>query len=153
MPNSDCVYYSGWGWQSGRWQSKREVKWNDTLFQCLALAVMKDLEEYMKAMQLTPQKLPRPTVLIIMPLSRAGVPLHEFMHVLFDEGCRWPGIVQVCFPLKARGESIPIVHCLRHRRTLWVADQYIGDQSSLQPITIYGFLRRSCLHSCCSPLF
>ena len=91
--------------------------------------------------------------LMIMPPSRAGVPLHEFMHVLFDEGCRWPGIVQVCFPLKARGESIPIVHCLRHRRTLWVADQYIGDQSSLQPITIYGFLRRSCLHSCCSPLF
>ena len=40
-------------------------------------------------------------------------------------------LVQVALPLNTRGQSIPIVHCVRHRRTRQAEDQYAGTQQNM----------------------
>ena len=37
----------------------------------------------------------------------------------------------VSLPLNIRGESVPIVHCVRHRRTVGIEDQYAGTQQNM----------------------
>ena len=37
----------------------------------------------------------------------------------------------VSLPLNIRGESFPIVHCVRHRRTVGIEDQYAGTQQNM----------------------
>eukprot|EP00959_Pyramimonas_sp_CCMP1952_P130647 2732037-Pyramimonas_sp.AAC.1 len=59
-----------------------------------------------------------------MPLSRSPIPLCCLMHAVFDDSAVGPGVVQVSFPLNVRGESVLIVHCVRHRRTVRAEDQY-----------------------------
>ena len=76
-------------------------------------------------------QLPTPTVLVIMPLSRSAIPLFVLMQAVFEDKRRPQGVVQVSLPGNTRGESVPIVHCVRHRRSLQAADQYTGPQENM----------------------
>ena len=109
-----------------------EVGWHERLFQALCHMVVSDVQAYQSRHSGTSMsELPHPTVLVVMPLSRSAIPLS----VLLQEACNYKGIptgvVQVSLPLSIRGESVPIVHCVRHRRTLRAQDQYAGTQQNL----------------------
>ena len=53
------------------------------------------------------------------------------MQAVFEDKRRPQGVVQVSLPGNTRGESVPIVHCVRHRRSLHAADQYAGTQQNM----------------------
>eukprot|EP00959_Pyramimonas_sp_CCMP1952_P058619 1224059-Pyramimonas_sp.AAC.1 len=53
------------------------------------------------------------------------------MQAAFDDSALGPGVVQVSPPLNVRGESVPIVHCARHRRTVGAQDQCAGTRRNL----------------------
>ena len=93
------------------------------------------------------QDLPQPTVLIIMPLSRSAIPLGALIEEAFRHSGRPAGCVQVSLPLNTRGESVPIVHCLRHRRNLHTPDQYVGAQQNLNQeyISLTRGVEKTCM--------
>ena len=93
-----------------------------------------------------PRILPKPTVLVIMPLSRSAIPFSCLMQAVL-ECIGWSKeYVQVALPLKTRGESIPMAHCVRHRRTVEAEDQYTGIQHNVNQEYIY--LTRGMLKTC-----
>ena len=66
-----------------------------------------------------------------MPLSRSVIPFSRLMQAVL-ESTRWDKEhVQVSLLLNTRGESIPIVHCVRHRRTLQASGPYAGTQQNM----------------------
>ena len=126
------VFFDGNRWCTNPLHQGEEVGWHDLLFQALCHVVIRDVKAYKDRHPDTPMsKLPRPTVLIVMPLSRSAIPLC----VLLQEVCGKleipDDVVRISLPLNIRGESFPIVHCVRHRRTLEAWDQYAGTQRNL----------------------
>ena len=126
------VFFDGELWKSNPMhRAGWEVGWHGLLFQSLCHIILSDLTHYQQHYS-GGQDLPHPTVLVIMPLSRSAIPLTVLIeNFLLQE--RIPrGVVEISLPLSARGESVPIVHCVRHRRFLQHADQYAGTQQNLQ---------------------
>ena len=111
-------FFDGARWHSSPLRHGEEVGWHELLFEALCHIVVADVQEYQSRHPGTSMsELPSPTVLVVMPLSRSAIPLC----VLLQEACKEfqipQGVVQVFLPLNIRGESVPIVHCVRHRRT------------------------------------
>ena len=126
------VFFDGNWWCTNPSRQGEEVGWHELLFEALCHVVIRDVKEYQERHPDTPMsKLPRPTVLVVMPLSRSAIPLC----VLLQEACKEfkipDDVVRISLPLNIRGESVPIVHCVRHRRTLKAWDQYAGIQQNL----------------------
>ena len=98
------VFFEGSEWQISPLRRGEEVGWHPLLFQALCHIVFSDLGEYMIRHPGTSIfKLPIPTVMVVMPLSRSAIPLC----VLVQEACKqrgYPtGVVQVSLPLNTRG--------------------------------------------------
>ena len=124
------VFFDGGQWHCSPSQEGDEVAWHSLLFQSLCRTVSADVEEY-KTRHPDIVKLPTPTVLVIMPLSCSAIHLRDFMQ-RFPEGQRIAkGVVRVCLPENTGEGSVPIVHCVRHRRSLQAADQYTGTQENM----------------------
>ena len=98
-----------------------EVGWHWLVFESLCHTVLADIVNY--EARHPDQDLPQPTVLTIMPLSRSAIPLCALIEEAFRNSERPAGWVQVSLPSNTRGESVPIVHCFRRRRTLHTPDQ------------------------------
>ena len=124
------VFFDGEQWHGSPWLHGEEVGWHSLMFESLCQAVLADLLKYERRHP-NIQKLPTPTVLVIMPLSRSAIPLCMLMQAALEANRIPPGVVQVSLPLNTKGESVPIVHCVRHRRSLRASDQYAGTQQNL----------------------
>ena len=142
-PNTEFihVFYDGDPWERNPLNpDTEEVGWHFTLFRTLCQLVVDDIEWYRDKHLYggrvpgpgEPKKdLPKPTILIIMPLSRSAVPLAALLRDLLASLDVPEGVVQVSLPLSSRGESVPIVNCVRQRRFVDRADQYAGTQANM----------------------
>ena len=124
------VFFDGDGWRCSPLRQGSEVGWHQRLFESICHAVVADLQKYQKRHSGI-QRLPTPTVVVIMPLSRSAIPLCVLIQKEMAKHGIPEGVVTVSLPLNTRGESVPIVHCVRHRRFVRVADQYAGTQQNL----------------------
>ena len=66
-----------------------------------------------------------------MPLSRSAIPLCCLVEKVLSHHGFPNDVVAISLPLNIRGESRPIVHCVRHRRTVGTEDQYAGTQQNM----------------------
>ena len=121
------VFFDGTQWHSNPLRHGPDVGWHTLLFEGLCHTIIRDLRDYG---QRHPDETayPKPTILIIMPLSRSGIPFTVLVQRILEEEGIEDGVVHVSLPLNTRGESVPIVHADRHRRSLGVEDQYCGTQ-------------------------
>ncbi len=128
------VFYDGEQWEKSPIEAREDARpadrasrnddmplgWHTGMFGALLAMCMEDVAWVARSQNFEK----KPKLLIICPLSRVGVPLHVICSILWPEGD-----VQVLLAANVRGLSVPVVHVLRHRRRLHVADQYNGLQS------------------------
>ena len=124
------MFFDGGQWHRNPLQEGDEVAWHSLLFESLCHTVSAGLAEN-EGRHPKIVKMPRPAVLVIMPLSSSAISLWDLMQTVFADKQIAKGVVQVSLHGNTGGESVPIVHCDRHRRSLQAADQYTGTQQNM----------------------